>query len=537
MPLLTDLPLEIIYHILGYVDPQDLGRIPRTCKSFYHAVNANSTLFKQVYLHHLDAPSRGPIDWERSLKDLVRLRALCDPSFDAHDKVRTYTVGPTKVAPSLVELLWRPAHARQKDELDFVHETVTELLKHASTDGMRPGSTALPLSRNADILTNIFSDESNQFDFLCRSFIYERARAEFHSKDIRYWHGPPKPEHQKSAHLHCLYGVPLLHAYPSTRRQTRQNLMHPFASSKVYDLRQYSEKNKWGPFMDDGTMRIDWEKVEAIMIVLGANMNSLDIPSRMPMCETYCSVPFAGTWPNSWKPPHGVLPPREPEALEKLDPYGITGVWLRVVCFLDYTDFFAYNFGAEEQPPPHVPRPSISVGQATRLIMMQIFVTSIENPGPEDGQGLPVVHFKGISRSLDQGFDENADSDLRGSTVLVRGTVRLTPEGEVRWTTFSIFGGIERWRSESIQVGGVRSAKGVLGHWFDKDFDPRGPAGPTAFWKVSENRSRNVGAVSSLFAEVDGVNGDSESQNREEEDDSDTDEDEVFFGGPSVIID
>lgn len=48
------------------------------------------------------------------------------------------------------------------------------------------------------------------------------------------------------------------------------------------------------------------------------------------------------------------------------------------------------------------------------------------------------------------------------------GTVRLTLEGEVRWTTFSIFGGVERWRSESIQVGGVRSAKGVLGHWFDK---------------------------------------------------------------------
>ncbi|KAI0541100.1 hypothetical protein GGR58DRAFT_511171 [Xylaria digitata] len=503
MPLLTDLPLEIIYHILGYVDPQDLGRIPRTCKSLYHAVNANSALFRQVYLHHLDAPSQGPIDWERSLKDLVRLRALCDPRFDVDDK---------------------------KDELDFVHKTVTELLKHASTDGMRPGSTVLPLSRNADILTDIFSDESNQFDFLCRSFIYERARAEFHDQDIRYWHGPPKPEHQKSAHLHCLYGVPLLHAYPSARRQTRQNSMYPFASSKVYDLRQYTEKNKWGPFMDDGTMRIDWEKVEAIMIVLGANMNSLDILSHIPMCETYCSVPFAGTWPNSWKSPHSLLSPREPEALEQLDPYGITGVWLRVVCFLDYTDFFAYNFGAEEQPPPHVPRPSISVGQATRLIMMQIFVTSIENPGPEDGQGLPVVHFKGISRSLDQGFDENADSDLRG-------TVRLTPEGEVRWTTFSIFGGVERWRSESIQVGGVRSAKGVLGHWFDKDFDPRGPAGPTAFWKVSENRSRNVGAVNGLFAEVDGVDGDDESQNQEEEDDSDADEDGVFFSGPSVIID
>lgn len=48
------------------------------------------------------------------------------------------------------------------------------------------------------------------------------------------------------------------------------------------------------------------------------------------------------------------------------------------------------------------------------------------------------------------------------------GTVRQTPEGEIRWTTFSIFHGEERWRSEGIQVGGLQSARGVLGNWFDK---------------------------------------------------------------------
>jgi hypothetical protein len=49
-----------------------------------------------------------------------------------------------------------------------------------------------------------------------------------------------------------------------------------------------------------------------------------------------------------------------------------------------------------------------------------------------------------------------------------RGTVRQTPEGQIRWTTFSIFHGEERWRSEGVQVGGLRSARGVLGNWFDK---------------------------------------------------------------------
>ncbi|KAI1119408.1 hypothetical protein F5Y14DRAFT_395180 [Nemania sp. NC0429] len=494
--LLTDLPAEILHHILGYVDPPDLVWIPRICKRLYHAVSENSALFKRVYLRHLDAPPRGPVDWERCLKDLVRLKKICGQ--DNIDK--------------------------KKDELDFVHRAVTELLKNASTDGTRPGAAVnIPQSYNAEFLTESFASDSNQSAFLCRSFIYERARAEFRSRDVTYWEGPPKPEHQKSAHLHCLYGVPRLLAYPSALPQSRQNLMHPFACSKVYDLRQYTVGSKWGPFMNDGSMRVDWEKVEAVMIVLGANMRHLN-DSFTGMCKSFCSVPFAGTWPHSWQPRHlspslaarraGEREREGEEPWEQLDdPYGINGFWVRVVCFLDYSDFFAYNFSVE-QPPPHIPRPSINVGQATRPIVMRMYVTSIEKPGPEDGQDLPVVHFKGFSKSLDQ-TDENADSDFRG-------IVRMTPEGEVRWTGFSIFGGVERWRSESVQIGGVKSAKGVLGHWFDKDLDPRGPAGPTAFWKIADMQKGPASPGSHLhavLAEVDGIDNVYESDEDADEDD------------------
>jgi hypothetical protein len=49
--------------------------------------------------------------------------------------------------------------------------------------------------------------------------------------------------------------------------------------------------------------------------------------------------------------------------------------------------------------------------------MMRIHVTSIEEPGPEDGKDLPVVHFQGVSRSLDDSFDNNANSDIRGKKI------------------------------------------------------------------------------------------------------------------------
>lgn len=45
----------------------------------------------------------------------------------------------------------------------------------------------------------------------------------------------------------------------------------------------------------------------------------------------------------------------------------------------------------------------------------------------------------------------------------VKGTVRTTRHGDIRWTTFSVFHGEERWRSEGVQVGGINSGRGVLG--------------------------------------------------------------------------
>lgn len=280
------------------------------------------------------------------------------------------------------------------------------------------GSATHARSRNAALLSELFASPDNQKAFLERSFIYERARGELSPQEP--FSKPPRMSHQQGAKLHCLYGVPLLH-WGRSSHDTRANGMGPFACSKVYDLRQYTERTRWGPFMDDDSDRTDWEKVEAIMMVLGANLRRLGL-TKFPICQNFWDVPFAGVWPGSYMP----LPVLERETVEgdeELDdPYGVTGTWLRVVCFLDYSDFFDFNFNPDGDSPANVPRRAISYGEATRLILMKISVTSVESPGPNDGQALPVVHFKGMSRSLDDSWDENANSDLRGRAgVRVKG--------------------------------------------------------------------------------------------------------------------
>lgn len=266
--------------------------------------------------------------------------------------------------------------------------------------------------------------------------------------------------------------------------------LYPYAVAKVYDLREYTNKTRWGPFRADGSEKVDWEKMEAILLVLRANIKLKEL-DRIPMVGNVWNTPFAGCWEGSlcelprtgnsegqgpmvvgsgyggwflWGNTHddedwgsdiandGVIDGMEQEEadgdsdedgdleeededederdpkLEREDPYGISGVWLRVVCFLgkfipsfilieflvlmvcqqDYTDFFSFNFPDDSLPiPEYMPRPPLDVGEATKLLMMKINVTRITYPEPGSGYPeikgkiWPIVHWRGYARSFD----------------------------------------------------------------------------------------------------------------------------------------
>ncbi len=148
-----------------------------------------------------------------------------------------------------------------------------------------------------------------------------------------------------AAKLHCLYGMAILKCV-----RTRSSRMYPFACSKVYDLRQYTDKTRWGPFMNDDSDRIDWEKVEAILLVLRSNIRSKGLDG-FPVFANFWSTPFAGTWPNSYVP----MPLyRELGSLDMDDPYGVSGTWIRVrppfflfLAFLAFLCFAVFTAGTD----------------------------------------------------------------------------------------------------------------------------------------------------------------------------------------------
>ncbi|RDA86120.1 hypothetical protein CP532_1147 [Ophiocordyceps camponoti-leonardi (nom. inval.)] len=454
MAIITHLPPEILHHIFRWLSPLELLLLPLVCRDFHHHVKGNRALFHDAYKLLLDTPQDGDValDWEAELRRVARLEAICQ----------------------------RPTAAEKESELEFVSKTVDRLLSLARSKGRTTdNSHTHAASRNAQLLARLFKEPSTREAFLQRSFLFERVRRG--GAGALRLSDPPQRHHQLSAKLHCLYGRPILNI--GRLRSTRT---YPFAVSKVYDLRHFTARTRWGPFLDDGSDGVDWEKVEAILIVLGYN---LSLRRVMKLFADVWDSPFSGTWPRSYIPSPVPGPGPSLTPLEASDPYGVTGTWYRVICFLDFNDFFKFNFpvGPAHGHSSNVPRPPLNVGEATRLIVMRIQLTAVEAPGPEDGQSLPVVRFKGVSRSLDDSWDDNANSDIRAFTST--GTVRLTREGEVRWTTVSVVHGEERWRSEGVQLGGVRSARGVVGNWFDSNYDDEGPAGPTAFWKATDSRT------------------------------------------------
>lgn len=355
MASLLELSHELLHCIFTEISPADLSALSLTCRSLHSYISGNKLLHKDLYVRQYDQPTNAELQWEDALHKLVKL-----------DK-----------------LLSSEERAVKYEHLGFVAEQINVLLEHTKPDA--------ETSANIRLLADHFADTTNIDAFLCASGLFERAGGEYQTaagtEELR----------QASAKLHCMYGVPIdelpsrssfhiyrpdVHLSPSscTRQQSKPYLTHTFARSKVYDLRQYTDDTLWGPFRDDGTQRVDWEKVEAIMIVLGFNLRKFTERSdgRFPLIW---DEPFVGATPRSYMSPAPIADPsREKEMdedmlkirslalnLDAQDPYGVSGTWMRVVCFLDYNDLYAFNFSNPGYPKDQ-PRQPIDTEEGMVLI-------------------------------------------------------------------------------------------------------------------------------------------------------------------------
>lgn len=184
-------------------------------------------------------------------------------------------------------------------------------------DLLRTASPHQRYSKNLDLIERHFEDAQNQEAFMKQSNLFSRVRGRSSSLPLR--------SQYNSAKLHCLYGAP----FESITR-TRSGETYPYAASTVYDIRRYRFSNMWGPFMDDGSNMVDWEKMEAIMIVIRHNTKESS-GTRSGIIDRMWSRPWREAVRDSYV---SLGPPRIPTeptlSPADLDPYNVSGTWLRV---------------------------------------------------------------------------------------------------------------------------------------------------------------------------------------------------------------
>jgi hypothetical protein len=307
----------------------------------------------------------------------------------------------------------------------FIVDTICELLADSSC-------TAEDGSRNTKLLADRF-EQADTDALLCQSNLFARIKGETRLRS-------QATDSQLSAKLHCLYGVPIRSG--ELGDEGKRGATYPYAISKVYDLRSYTTGTLWGPFSNDGRRLVDWEMMEAVMIVLGHNLNASRECTMLG--KGIWAQPFAGAMPYSYvasgpprrlvQGPRPKVPPAPELPLGFDDPYGISGTWMRIVCFLDFRDLVDYNFA--NPVPRDEPRAPYATEEATRLITMRLRVVGYGEHEEFDDESKPVIAFVGATLPIHAvwSWDVNAHATMRG-------TVRTTKEGEVRWTSYSVFHG------------------------------------------------------------------------------------------------
>ncbi|EMD40152.1 hypothetical protein CERSUDRAFT_122222 [Gelatoporia subvermispora B] len=255
-------------------------------------------------------------------------------------------------------------------------------------------------------------------------------------------------EKQLRAQIHTHFGLTTTD-YRSARRSASR--------AYVYAMRHYREINDYGPFMTDGSGCVNWEHLQAIHHVMAMHIvpatSGVDQPSGFTIFPM--SLPYS----------QSIITPGTD--LETEDDWaGVSGTWQCIFCFCDHRELLYYN----NFHLSNTDTDELDVSIFDRADFMEVFSSlNVEmrvvrtEPDPEH-LTRPRILFTG---------------DINGQPT-IEGWVAITPDEHIRWHFTSGEGGVPLWSSEGIQVGGVRSAFGVIGSWTTAQHHRADPVGP--FW-------------------------------------------------------
>ncbi|KAJ7462765.1 hypothetical protein B0H11DRAFT_2241271 [Mycena galericulata] len=415
------LPLEILEYILLFCHPRDVAHFASTCRFSEDLVyrSADQYFWRALFLLLFDDPRRAVSRASNSIR--------ADPaSFDWKDQLVRRMKAERAVVVDIGD---------RESALETFVSVAAEALPNSSEYSDSPSLNIGWLDnvlRTSRILDASFSPNEVKFGDRLKAYMGLSLKGE-------------------SENLEELRGI-----------RTRSRCF-------VYDLRNYHQGNRWGPYLVDGS--INWTHMERIINVVESNLRE----------QQSALLP---------RPPVGLLAIRAhsaPGDFTGHDWAGVEGTWRRYVCFMDYRDLFAFNF-SDAYAGPRDPAIFDDVGfrEATRLIELNLRIIPRDkmrikfptgDPPMDTNPDYPPLYVSGTSRGA------------ASQEALVQGFVYMGQDLIPRWRFTSIHDGQPQWSSEGAQIGGVGSAMGIAGTWSAFHHGEGDPVGPYWMWKVGSESS------------------------------------------------
>ncbi|KIY71533.1 hypothetical protein CYLTODRAFT_487135 [Cylindrobasidium torrendii FP15055 ss-10] len=404
MSLLSDLPPETLEEILLHADPRDISQLSRTSSIFYRFIYCKEDhLWRWLFMQQeLDDPrecvnldgtrreDREWVDWKLELQTFIRARTILQ------NRAR-----------------------RTASDLRILFTKLIELVECVPPRPLR--------SRNIEyVISAVLADTQ---------LLTLNSDGPWDDQEAR----------QLQAKLHTYIG-------PAVQEPDGQEASLVRARAFVYDFRNYTWGNGFGPFHDTDSGKVNWVHMRAIQQAMAVHTHpdeeDVKAESGLPLTQVY--VPPGEEWACDWA--------------------GLNGVWQCKFCFCDHLNLAEYNSSVDEERDP-VFFEDASHGDVCRAIDINVRVLSASHdPRHPRHPRLTFGGHLGISMSA----------------TTVSGYVTMTDEGYVRWHFRSGEPINPIWSSEGVQLGGIGSRYGVLGSWTTSFHDLMDPVGPFWMRKLTE---------------------------------------------------
>lgn len=290
---ITKIPHEVTELALVYAHPRAVSAFSRTCRSFHALVYSNdSHLWRLLWFAQgFEDPRLGDygvhpvrsIGWRFELQRRVKVETIAR---------RFEETGPDERLEALQTLV---------DAIQFIPP-------HAHTE-----SSGEPIA---------WIERVMQLAGLYERPVKEMPEDSIDEPDWTIYETEKRANKQELELRHRLHAY-LGPSYSENDEDIRADRRNE-ARSFVYDLRNYNERNGWGPLVPNHVGKTNWMHVDHVIEVITRNLDD-----QGPQ------------WGASHRPPIGfnnVRPYSAPGSLGRRDRdwAGVEGKWRRIVCFMDY---------------------------------------------------------------------------------------------------------------------------------------------------------------------------------------------------------